>query len=227
MKRTIAVALAAALFLALAAVSVISIYSAISRTRGLSTRETQKGILLTPLTAPGGLGEAPEDLLLAALAEDLSEVFTVEIAQGAPLPLSRMARAKKGDSLRADASLDELARAYHRSGHLLLVGVTAAELSARGEDVVGYSQLGGNACIVSTARLAEGASPELLRQRLFKAALHQSGHTFGLTHSSDPQSVMYDAQNLAALDRTRGGFSDDELEELRRHPRLQGRLKQS
>ena len=226
MRRVVVYSLAAALLLALTAVSVISIYAAISRTQGLSTRETQKGILLVPLAAPEGLGEAPEDLLLAALATDLAQTFSAEVELGAALPLSNLARAKGGAGVRADAALDELAHTYYRSGHLLLVGVTAAKLSARGEDVVGYSQHGGNACVVGTTGLVAGVSPEQVRQRLLKAALHQIGHTFGLTHSSDPQSVMFDAKDATALDATSSGFSDDELAALRRHPRLERWLRQ-
>jgi predicted Zn-dependent protease len=225
-KRVVAFALVGALLIALAAVSVISLVTLINRTPSPSAQSAAGGILLVPLAAPEGLGEAPEDLLLAALATDLTQTFAAEVEQGAALPLSNLARAKGGEGIRADAALDELAHAYHRSGHLLLIGVTGAELSERGEDIFGYSQHGGNACIVSIAKLAAGASPEQVRTRLLKATLHQIGHVFGLMHSTDPQSVMYDAKDAAALDATRASYSEEELEALRRHPRLEGRLKQ-
>lgn len=226
MKRAVALALAGALLLALTAASIISIYSAIGRTQSPSAQTAPDRILLVPLVASDGLGEAPEDLLLAALAMDLAQTFKIDIELGAPLALSMLTRAKVGVGIRADAALDELAHAYHRSGHLLLIGVAGAELCERGKDIFGYSQHGGNACIVSIAKPAAGASPEQVRTRLLKATLHQIGHVFGLMHSTDPQSVMYDAKDAAALDRTREIFSEDELEALRRHPRLQGRLRQ-
>ena len=127
-----------------------------------------------------------------------------------------------GSSLRADTALDDLSHAYHRSGHLLLVGVTTAPLSVRGEEVFGNSQVGGNACIVSVSKL--DSESVQLRLRLLKLALHQTGHTFGLAHSDDPQSVMFDAKDVAALDATRSSYSEEELATLMRKPPLEGQL---
>jgi archaemetzincin len=43
------------------------------------------------------------------------------------------------------------------------------------------------AAVVSTHRLRPGADAALLEQRLFKEALHEIGHSFGLGHCDDPR----------------------------------------
>ncbi len=61
--------------------------------------------------------------------------------------------------------------------------------------VFGQAQLRGTAAVMSTARLDQRFyglefSPALLRQRALKEALHELGHTIGLTHCPDRQCVM-------------------------------------
>jgi archaemetzincin len=59
--------------------------------------------------------------------------------------------------------------------------------------VFGEAQLGGNAAVVSTARLAEDAGPlaeRVLVERLAKEAVHEVGHAFGLVHCGTEGCVM-------------------------------------
>jgi len=223
MNRAAAFSLAGALLLALTGASIVSLLPHIRQTPQPPALSLADEILLVPLVLPEGSGQAPDNLLLAALAADLRRSFTCEIELASPLPLSRLSLGKDGGTLRADTALDDLAHAYHRSGHLLLLGVTGAALSERGESVLGYAQLGGNACVVTTAGL--GTTPARLRERLLRSALHQIGHTFGLSHSADPQSVMFDAPDTEALDAMRDCFNEEEMKALRRIPRLHGRLR--
>jgi archaemetzincin len=71
--------------------------------------------------------------------------------------------------------------------------------------VFGEAQLEGNCAVVSTARLHEefyGMPPRLdiLRERLFKEAAHELGHTFGLRHCSDWSCVMSSSHGVELLD---------------------------
>lgn len=67
--------------------------------------------------------------------------------------------------------------------------------------VFGEAQLGGHAAIVSTARLMADDGPSLLRARLAKEAVHELGHTFGLTHCPDHGCAMARSATLFDVDR--------------------------
>ncbi len=77
--------------------------------------------------------------------------------------------------------------------------------------VFGEAQLGGDAAVVSTARLAEhadlveaegapGAGRTLLVERLSKEAVHEVGHTFGLLHCAAAGCVMGRSPALREVD---------------------------
>ncbi len=61
--------------------------------------------------------------------------------------------------------------------------------------VFGEAQIRGRCAVVSSYRLRQefyglAADPELLEQRILKEAVHELGHTFGLTHCDDYQCAM-------------------------------------
>jgi archaemetzincin len=70
--------------------------------------------------------------------------------------------------------------------------------------VYGEAQLGGRAAVVSMARLGDGTariSPAMVGARLVKEAVHELGHTFGLTHCRGERCVMTRSVNMAGVDR--------------------------
>ena len=78
--------------------------------------------------------------------------------------------------------------------------------------VYGEAQLGGQAALVSTARLQDGRG--LPRSRMFvsrlqKEATHELGHTFGLVHCGNPGCVMSRSVNLIEVD-TKGRILCDD-----------------
>lgn len=74
--------------------------------------------------------------------------------------------------------------------------------------VYGEAQLGGKACILSTYRFSEGLVPgaEILRDRIFKEAIHELGHTFNLRHCPDALCVMHYCRGIREVDRKSSRF---------------------
>jgi archaemetzincin len=91
-----------------------------------------------------------------------------------------------------------------------VLGITAVDLYIPILTFVfGEAQLDGDCAVISYCRLRQefyGLSPDdgLLRERLAKEAVHEIGHTFGLTHCEDQNCVMASAHSVEWLD-LRGG----------------------
>lgn len=87
-----------------------------------------------------------------------------------------------------------------------LLGITAVDLYVPLLTFVfGEAQLNGACAVVSTYRLREEfyglpANAELLRQRLLKEALHELGHTLGLTHCEDYRCAMAPSHAVEWID---------------------------
>ena len=71
--------------------------------------------------------------------------------------------------------------------------------------VFGEAQLGGHCAVVSYHRLTQEfyglpPDPALLEERLVKEAIHEVGHTIGLTHCDDYECVMAASHAVEWLD---------------------------
>lgn len=94
--------------------------------------------------------------------------------------------------------------------------------------IFGQAQVDGTAAILSLTRLRQkfyGLPPrrDLFIHRLLKETLHELGHTFGLTHCTNPRCAMSLSINVAHIDRKRGELCrscsvrlGDKLDALRR-----------
>lgn len=77
--------------------------------------------------------------------------------------------------------------------------------------VYGQAQLGGPVALMSLARLRPefyGMAPNrpLLLDRVGKEALHEFGHTLGLTHCDEPRCTMRLSTNIEQLDDKGNGY---------------------
>jgi archaemetzincin len=71
--------------------------------------------------------------------------------------------------------------------------------------VFGEAQMGGPCAVVSAHRLHQefyglASDRELFRQRLLKEAVHELGHTFGLTHCDDYRCAMAPSHAVEWID---------------------------
>jgi archaemetzincin len=88
-----------------------------------------------------------------------------------------------------------------------LLGVTEVDLAIPMLSFLfGQAQLDGTIALVSLCRLRQefyGLPPdeEVLRERAVKEALHELGHTFGLTHCEQAECVMSLATHIGLVDR--------------------------
>jgi archaemetzincin len=77
--------------------------------------------------------------------------------------------------------------------------------------VFGHAQLGGQAAVVSLARLRQEfyrlpPDREIFLERAVKEALHESGHTFGLVHCADRACAMSLSTGVRQIDTKEAAF---------------------
>jgi len=100
--------------------------------------------------------------------------------------------------------LKRLAELPHDS--LKLLAVTQVDLFVPIlKYVFGLAQVGGRCAVISTYRLSPlfyGHMPhqDLLLERVGKTALHELGHSIGLTHCRDRRCVMHTSTTIADTD---------------------------
>jgi len=79
--------------------------------------------------------------------------------------------------------------------------------------VFGQAQLNGRASIISLYRLRQEyyglpTNDALLIERAVKEAIHEIGHTFGMTHCLDHKCVMYFSNSVRNVDMKTDNFCD-------------------
>ena len=119
----------------------------------------------------------------------------VELATGIPLPASAWDSTRH--QYRSTAILDALARRKRPDWERLLavadVDLYAPELNF----VFGEADSRRGVAVFSLARL-HGATE---RKRAETEAIHELGHTYGLSHCDDPKCVMWFSNTLSETDR--------------------------
>ncbi len=123
---------------------------------------------------------------------ELKKIYpSVELKAAIPLPEEAYYPAR--NRYRADSLLNFLS-AQTKSNHVV-IALTSKDISCTNENyadwgIIGYGFLPGNACVVSTFRLDKNN----VLEQLFKASIHELGHTQGLDHCADKTCFMRDAE---------------------------------
>ncbi len=163
-----------------------------------------KRILIRPI------GNIDSDIL-KTISTSLVKIFhcMAETGPRMPLPMNSY------DSWRAQYSsttiLSELQIARNKNFDREL-GVTDIDLFVPGLNFVfGEADITAGTAIISLARLRQefyGFRPDtrLLHERALKEAIHELGHTYGLSHCHDPQCIMYFSNSLKDTDGKGPGF---------------------
>jgi archaemetzincin len=108
------------------------------------------------------------------------------------------------------SQLLERMQGYRNGNTWRLLGVTGDDLYIPILTFVfGEAQMGGPCAVISGHRLRQdfyGLQPdhELLRQRLFKEAVHELGHTLDLTHCDDYRCAMAPSHAVEWIDLKEG-----------------------
>ena len=94
----------------------------------------------------------------------------------------------------------------HPADSVRLLGVTTVDLFIPMLTFVfGHAQLDGHVAVVSSARLRQEfyglpADANLTTRRMVKEAVHEIGHTFGLTHCTDKHCPMSLSTSVLSID---------------------------
>jgi len=163
-----------------------------------------------------------EQKFLDYLKEELGKTFGKECIQLAPLPIPTQAFNPVRRQYLSDLFLRELGK-IKAEGVEKILGITEVDLYTQGLNFVfGQASLGGREAVISLARLHQSfyGLPEdegLLLERTLKEAVHELGHTWGLTHCPDRSCVMHFSNSLRDTDIKKAEFCPRCLSALKAH----------
>lgn len=144
--------------------------------------------------------------LLSSLAEEIPRVFPVgcRIGHAEPLPGDTLDQAR--GQYHARRILEHLAASGRDVFRVL--GITGVDIFTPVlRYVFGEAMFPGKAALVSTCRLGTEQPPDrppggrsVFVDRVCKEAIHELGHTFGLTHCRDRSCVMAASLDMKQVD---------------------------
>ena len=168
-------------------------------------RQEPRAIAIQPL------GDVDRALIRSVLSH-VQSVFTPRVVGRPPRPLPRTAYYRPRNRYRGERVLADLeTRTPSRISKVL--GVMSRDLSVTKREVhdwgvFGVAGLSCRAAVVSVHRLARnGVGQRTVEKRLNQVAVHELGHTFGLSHCPSARCIMNDAGGtMRTVDRSSGRF---------------------
>lgn len=150
------------------------------------------------------LGRVEQDVI-TVVADGIQGIFRIPVDVRDTLPVPEEAFMASRDQYNAMAIIKSLA-VLHKGKSLKVLGVIRHDIcNPILTYVFGEAYMGGTAAVMSYARLRVGAkgesmSREALLERAVKVAIHEIGHTFGLSHCHRDRCVMHASNTLIELD---------------------------
>ncbi len=150
------------------------------------------------------VGEIERSILLD-LKPKLKEVFGLEVQIKEGLDEPVYAYNPKRRQYFSSAILKRIKKASYKECEKVL-GVVDLDLYVPSLNFVfGEADIYGKACVISVSRLRQSfyglpENRELFERRVLKEAIHELGHTFGLSHCPDPKCVMHFSNSLQDTD---------------------------
>ncbi|MGL4631611.1 MAG: hypothetical protein ACRCVT_10435 [Leadbetterella sp.] len=136
--------------------------------------------------------------IIEALADSLRK-YHPQIRVAPPIDLPKFAFYSPRNRFKADSILKFLDNRA-KPGETI-IGITTKDISTKNGPIADWGVIGlayrpGNECIVSTFRLKKSN----LKSQLFKASIHELGHSTGLPHCPNLQCYMRDAKGANPID---------------------------
>lgn len=154
------------------------------------------------------IGEIDQKIL-NFLKDALPQKFglPVEILPSDPVPKSAY------NPLRAQYLADEILE-HLKSDAIRTLGIIDQDIYTEGLNFIfGEAQIGGSHCLISLTRLRPQfwdeivSNPEqVFLERVLKEAVHELGHTFGLSHCPEPKCVMHFSNSIKDTDYKNSEF---------------------
>jgi len=174
--------------------------------KGPNQKEREKVICII------SVGEIEQSILLD-LKPKLKEVFGLEVEIEEGLDKPDYAYNPERKQYFSTRILKEITKTPYKECEKVL-GVVDLDLYVPSLNFVfGEADIWGKACIISVSRLRQSfyalpEDPELFQKRVLKEAVHELGHTFGLSHCPDIKCVMHFSNSLQDTDKKSNNFCE-------------------
>jgi len=166
-----------------------------------------------PTIALAVIGDTPRDVI-ADLTPILRETFGAEIVMAPPVALPASSWNASRRQYLSTKLLDALESAKRPEWERLL-GIADVDLYVPDLNFVfGEADSRRGVGVFSLARLRAGADEALFKRRAATEAIHELGHTYGLSHCDKPTCVMWFSNTLAESDHKGTKFCPEHAREL-------------
>jgi archaemetzincin len=143
--------------------------------------------------------------VIEVLRNDLGKVFSKQIFIGREMPEPDYAFNKKRNQYLSTAILNTISEQKEYNGYEKILGIVDHDLYVPELNFV-FGEASRRVAIISITRLRQEfyGLPEdrdLFYKRVLTEAVHELGHTYGLSHCRNPLCVMFFSNSLMDTDR--------------------------
>lgn len=143
--------------------------------------------------------------ILDELKDALSDIFNKQVSIGKDIPEPDYAFNEKRRQYLSTAILDKIMQEKDYAAFEKVLGVVDYDLYVPELNFV-FGEASSRVAVISLVRLRQqfyglAQDQNLFRKRVLTEAVHELGHTYGLSHCSNLECVMFFSNSLADTDR--------------------------